>query len=1067
MMFVAGAAQSQTTQGVVSGEVRDSVTDQPIRDAHVASTSFESGLVATVTTDASGSYSFSSLSPGDYTISVEAERYQPQQLYELNLPVAGRLAVRFRLRPLYDVWESKEHQSVVYAQNHVMTFFGPDVDPNRIASFEANRGETSNLDTSVSDVIDYRLIRDLPLLGRDVYSLLVVLPAVTAGTATGRGIDVSVAGQRPASSSFLLDGLETNDALVTGPLASLSPEAIQEYRISTNNYSAEYGRTGSFVANAITRAGGNAWHASTWLFLKNAVFNANGFQENRLGIPRAPVHELDPGLSAGGPILKDRLFLSGTFEAVRFRSRGANQDFLLPTQGFAASLDPSSAAVRLLKPFTSFLPRDPGAETAVLTIAPPTALNQTSLVARADWIPGEGKHRITARAALYDFSEPALLFNPYPGYSSDLVQNTLSLALGWSAFIRPNLANEFRAGRNGRRFSFHRPHPEIPTLQIIDQVSLPGSLSLDSFDNRDKTWELLDNVSVVRDKHVFRFGGGWLRRGIRSTLAEGLSGSYAFSGTRDFAAGLPLALFLTYDRFSLNPETSPDPKRTYEYTQTYLFAQDSYQIARRLSLSYGLRYEFFGLPKNTGIAKDSLVELGAGSTFVERLAGAAFGRPGSGTQPVYTAMQNNWAVRLAFAFDPGGNGKTVLRGSYGLFYDRPFDNLWQTVATNSVLTGYSFFESPIDFLAPARQVATGHPPSGLQGPIDPVLFQPRLRAGQIQSAFLSIEQRASSLVTFQLLGLGTFGHALMTTDVVNRYNSVQPSINNLLGLINPALPPLSYRANQGKSNYLALASMMRFRSRLVEGQVSYTLGHSIDNQSDPVAGTFLNYNFGPLAASGGSDTVAAFTRQFDNQSDRASADFDQRQNLVGFAALELPQISQGLRRAIVSDWRLGVIAALRSGFPYSAIAPETSNLPNYQNNRLDLVSPLGAYANNAIPGGKQLLDATAFQPPAAGQIGNTGRNAFVGPGLFNIDLSISRSFVVGEVWSASRLTARVDLFNVLNHANLNNPSAAYGCSSCNFGYAYYGRRETNSGFPLLLPLAETPRQLQLMLRFDF
>src|SRR5208282_5771068 len=110
--------------------------------------------------------------------------------------------------------------------------------------------------------------------------LLVLLPAVAADTTTGRGINVSVAGQRPSSSNFLLDGVESNNYLITGPLAALSPEAIQEYRISTNNYSAEYGRTGSFIANAVTRPGTGAWHGGAWLFFKNTILDANGFQEN-------------------------------------------------------------------------------------------------------------------------------------------------------------------------------------------------------------------------------------------------------------------------------------------------------------------------------------------------------------------------------------------------------------------------------------------------------------------------------------------------------------------------------------------------------------------------------------------------------------------------------------------------------------------------------------------------------------------------------------------------------------------------------------------------------------------
>ncbi len=138
----------------------------------------------------------------------------------------------------------------------------------------------------MSAVIDSKEIEQLPLDGRDVYTMLVALPGVTADAGTSRGLGVSVNGQRPSSSNYLLDGLENNNYLVTGPLTAEAPEAVQEYRISTNNYSAEYGRTSGFVANAVSRGGSNQFHGIGYEYLKNAVLNANGFQENLAGVPR-------------------------------------------------------------------------------------------------------------------------------------------------------------------------------------------------------------------------------------------------------------------------------------------------------------------------------------------------------------------------------------------------------------------------------------------------------------------------------------------------------------------------------------------------------------------------------------------------------------------------------------------------------------------------------------------------------------------------------------------------------------------------------------------------------------
>ena len=149
-------------------------------------------------------------------------------------------------------------------------------------------------------------------------------------------------------------------------------------------------------------------------------------------------------------------------------------------------------------------------------------------------------------------------------------------------------------------------------------------------------------------------------------------------------------------------------------------------------------------------------------------------------------------------------------------------------------------------------------------------------------------------------------------------------------------------------------------------------------------------------------------------------------------------------------------------------APQTSFA--YRNNRLDLVTaPSAAFEDISIAGGKQLLNYAAFLPPPDGAIGNVGRNAFTGPGLFNVDLSVARAFGLTRFGETGRLTLRADMFNVLNHANLNNPCSSYNCPSQGipFGAAYYGRTEVNNGFPLLLPLTETARQVQLMLRVDF
>jgi hypothetical protein len=210
-------------------------------------------------------------------------------------------------------------------------------------------------------VIDSHDLNEFPLTGRDAYALLVLLPGVTADTATARGLGFSVNGQRPSSANYLLDGLENNNLLVTGPLGVVAPESVAEYRISTNNFSAEFGRTAGFLANAISRAGGNDWHGMAYLHLENELLDASGFQENVHGIARAPLQQIQPGFTASGPLLRQRLYASGSLQLLRFRGRNDPQIYALPTAQFIASTSATSLAGALLRQYPAdAVPSGPG-----------------------------------------------------------------------------------------------------------------------------------------------------------------------------------------------------------------------------------------------------------------------------------------------------------------------------------------------------------------------------------------------------------------------------------------------------------------------------------------------------------------------------------------------------------------------------------------------------------------------------------------------------------------------------------------------------------------------------------
>ncbi len=337
----------------------------------------------------------------------------------------------------------------------------------------------------------------------------------------------------------------------------------------------------------------------------------------------------------------------------------------------------------------------------------------------------------------------------------------------------------------------------------------------------------------------------------------------------------------------------------------------------------------------------------------------------------------------------------------------------------------------------------------------------------VQNSFAGVERKLTDSITLDVNALASRGRRLWSTDIVNRFGSLPKNQANPSGRYNPTLQEIDYRGNQGQSDYFALSSALHFRGSRWNGQVAYTWSHATDNQSDPLAGAFEDYNQERRANRPDYTALAGFTRQFDSRADRANADFDQRQNLVFYGIYEAPALFQSTAlRTVFHDWRVSALGAIRSGLPFTVYAPNNGTGAFLLNERADLVS--NAPATRAAPqvsGGRLLLNAAAFAIPADNALGTSGRNAFSGPGLISADVSVARRFPVGRFGDAGRLTLRADFYNAFNHANLNNPQSYL--TGPRFGQALFGRREQNSGFPVLAPLNETARQVQILLRVEF
>ncbi len=727
-------------------------------------------------------------------------------------------------------------------------------------------------------------------------------------------------------------------------------------------------------------------------------------------------------------------------------------------------------------------PIDPVSGTELATVERPSELNRYLVLPRLDYLLKGGQHRIMARSVVASLNLPDFIWTPFKDFITPLHRKTIGIAVSGISMLRPNLTNEIRFGSNSDTLSFDRRYPEIPSLVSFDFSSplwLPGSSAFYGFHSDSRYQEIQDNIVWARGKHIFKFGGGLLLRQLQGTVSPG-----NFIVFRNYVAFyLDQTTYFFAPASRLNPGTlDTNFSREYHYNQLFAFAEDSFKVNRRLAIDYGFRYERFGAPVNTGSTKDDLVQLGQGSSLPERLTNAKIVAPGSGDQTLYDTDNKDFAVRAGFSLNLHDNGRTLLRGSYGMFYDRPFDNLWQTLQANNFYLG-AFNAVRTNYLAPLPTILPtllANPNQTLNVP-NLTLYQPHLKNGLVHSAFLGIQQQVTNSFSVEVNATGSRAIHLITTDVLNRSTKTGAfGVNEF----NKALPTIAYRSSQGTSLYTGFTALGRYRSERIQVQIAYTLSHAIDNQSDPLRGDFFNFLFTggkddqgqPLAGGllnqllqgGVPSPVAAFTREFDSRGDRANSDFDQRHNLVGYATYQILGLRTSSRiSSLWNGWSISMLGAVRSGFPYTVFAPTQSGGLIY-NNRANLIGD--PYLNTDVAGGMRLLDPKAFQQPAAGQVGNTGRNAFRGPGLASADLSLSRSFGLKWLGEAGRFTVRADMYNVLNHSNLNNPFADFTTTSAaqkTFGVSTFGRVDARSGFPSNIPLDETNRQIQLMLRVSF
>jgi hypothetical protein len=1073
-----GLVPSQTTQALVTGHIADAITRTPLKDARVHYVHLATGAARDAFADSSGFYVLPLLSPGTYRIRVEnGDSYQPREAAAIEIPVSGLIELDFELRPITDLWEAGLYRSVLLNGFRTsVNFYGPDVDFSRSGSFIPPEKQEARLDSSVSTVISPRAIDQLPFPSRDVYAGIVLQPLVSSGTTTVRGLGFSPVGQRPGTANFLLDGVDNNAYLITGPQTITPIEAIQEYRVSLANYSAEYGGTSGLIANAITRSGLAGFHGISYTYLMNDALDANDVARRYGGLPRAPFKLLQPGLRLGGPIFRDRIFGSGAVEYLRTRGFSPCQAYSVPAPGVRGSAGASATLLAAYQPGQDGhcrpeyvpIPAEICAQCIEVTMRPTESVNRTTALARIDVIPSEGL-RLMGRLALSHVTRPDYSFSPYPAFTSGLSQDSTSTAVGLEMF-RGIVAQEGRFSYTQDWLGFTRAHAELPELVTFDDTSLPSSQLGAGLQNRGRTINASYALAINSRRHILKMGAGMLGRDLRSNL-DASQGTYTYLSFQDFLTNSPFLYAINVSRLMATKGifALSDSQRKYRYLATNVFVEDSWRAGNHLTMTGGLRYDYFGSPTNIGRAPDTVVQLAPLAELPNRIHQATLA---AGTR-IYEMNPFTWSVRTGLAYALKTDGRTVFRAGFGTFRDALFDNLWMNTQENQytpalvglVGSGVSTSLSP-----PAMQLAAFSRPSGPTLIADLqkyhlIGFDSPMKPPLLKSGFLAIDQTIGRNWHLEGLVLRSEGSQLLTNDVLNRIQGPdRPS---------PLLPPIFFRSNSGMCNYRAITILSSYRTERFSFQISYTLSASHDNQSDALAGDFDLIRTQTQRATS-EPGEAAFIQALHPEDTYGHSDFDQRHNTVLYAIWDIPNYFPNERFArLLSNWTVGGTAAVRSGLPFTILVPA---IPPLENVRANLVCASGYQIDQPLAEGRLKLNADCFEIPPPGTNGNTARNGFYGPGAWNFDFSVSRSFRPGFLPERSRFVLRSDFYNALNHANLGSPETNLSCTAQNsgtsqcparFGQALYGPTERGSYFPPVKPFTETGRQVMLMIRFEF
>ena len=1037
ILLLCPAVWPQANTAKIAGAVTDS-SGSAVANADITITNVATNIARGVSTNENGVYSAPSLAPGAYTLKISAPGFRTEIRNQITLSVGQNLDLNITLAL------GSVNQQIVVSDAP------PQVDLTT---------------ATLSNVVTGKEVRELPLNGRswtDLASLstgvtvIQTQPPVSASDRPKRGLggELSISGGRPQQNSYLLDGININDYSNAGPGSvlggNLGVDAIQEFNVVTINPTAQYGRTSGGVISAITRSGTNEFHGNAYEFLRNNALDAKNFFDTTI----PPFRRNQFGGSIGGPIKKDKTFFFADYEGVR-QTLGLTTIDTVPSAAARAGQlstgnvvpDPAVAAF-----INAFYPLPNGqifGDTGIFSFAGAQITSENYFTVKVD-------HTFSPK----DSIGVTYLFDTNPSSQNDELNNKIilskvrrqTISILETHIFSPALVNAVHVGFNrdnagspssstainpaaaNTSFGFV-PGDSAGAVQVPGLTTFSGGLSAaNPLLFRWNSWQAYDDVSLTKGIHSLTFGANVERIQDNQFSADTPGGFYQFNTLSDFIANRPLSLLAT--------EPGTITPRYLRQTIFGAYLQDDVRLRSNLTVNLAMRYEMSSVPSEKDGKLSNLRVLSGNTPF---LGNPYLGNP----------THRNFEPRVGFSWDPFKNGKTSVRGGFGIY-----DVLPLIVEMGSgVDASFPFAQNVTGTNLPAGTFPTEAFNLIANNPSDHRLFviQYQPPRNYVMQWNLNIQRQILPNTTMMLAYVGSRGiHMWYQTD---DGNIVLPVAHTSEGYFWPTaigsgtiIDPVAGRvqiANWGSDyKFHGMEAQLTQRvSHNLQGQISYTWSRCIDTSS------------GSAASDQYRNSLAA-TLWIDPNTHRGPCDTNVGQNFIVNTVYDIPysKSATGLKKFVIGDWQLSGIFRASSGQPFSVViggdplglnsavpfdfpdrltgtgcsSPVNPGNPNNYIKLNCFTVPTATPASAALctpfmttgdPTATPAIPSVPIAGTCQNRMGNGGRNELTGPGIVNLDFSIYKTFPVTKISERANLQFRVETYNLFNHADFAPPNA--------------------------------------------